>query len=169
MFPIVGDEWREYDGCYLCFDPNRSLIFRAGMTVIGLGPRWDQHERASRLTSQDTKWRNFYRKYPHVSVKDQCPDRDGTFEQLDQRVGLAVRKSDTRAVTELFPFTEIDNYRLKQLSYGPNRAGTQTDKQYKHICYMFELLFNIAIEQRKNTTQNPGCEWQLQWNREDGN
>ena len=161
VFPLVGDDWREYDGCYMCVDPNRALMFRAGTTVVGFGPRWSQHERASRLTNKDTMFRNLYQSYPHMLVRDQVPSRIGTFQQLEQRMALGVRKNNKEAVIKLFNFSELDNQRLSKLSLGNNQAGTLLDKQYKNICYLFELLYAVAIEQTKNTTQNPGCEWQL--------
>jgi hypothetical protein len=45
-----------------------------------------------------------------------------------------------------------------KLQYGLNQAGTLVDKQVKNICYLFELLYAIAIQPRDNTTQNQFCE-----------
>jgi hypothetical protein len=161
VYPLINEEWNEFNGCYLCCDPMRWIIFRSGMTVQGYGPRWKEHERASLLACVQTMWRNMYRKYPHQRVANTDPDRDGTFQDLQQRMALGVRKSDKKAVTELFDFSPLDMERLSKLQYGLNQAGTLVDKQYKNICYLFELLYAIAIRPRDNTTQNPGCEWQL--------
>jgi hypothetical protein len=137
------------------------ILFRSGMTVQGYGHRWKEHERASLLACVQTMWRNMYRKYPHQRVANTVPDRDGTFQDLQQRMALGVRKSDKKAVTEFFDFSPLDMEKLSKLQYGLNQAGTLVDKQYKNICYLFELLYAIAIRPRDNTTQNPGCEWQL--------
>jgi hypothetical protein len=106
-------------------------------------------------------WRNMYRKYPHQRVANTVPDRYGAFQDLQQRMALGVRKSDIKAVTELFDFSPLHMERLSKLQYGLNQAGTLVDNQYKNICYLFELLYATAIRPRDNTTQNPGCGWQL--------
>jgi hypothetical protein len=140
----------------------RWIIFRSGMTVQGYGPRWKEHERASLLACVQTMWRNMYQKNPHHRVANTVPDRDGTLQDLQQRmVALGVRKSDKKAVTDLFDFSPLDMERLSMLQYGLNQAGTLVDKQYKNSCYLFELLYAIAIRPRDYTSQNPGCEWQL--------
>jgi hypothetical protein len=103
------------------------------MTVQGYGPRWKEHEHASLLACVQTMWRSMYRKYPHQRVANTVPDRDGTFQDLQQRMALGVRKSDKKAVTELFAFSPLDMERPSTLQYGLNQAGTLIDKQNKNI------------------------------------
>jgi hypothetical protein len=147
VYPLINEEWNEFDGCYLCCNPMRWIIFRSGVTVQGYGPRWKEHEHASLLACVQTMWRNMYQKYPHQRVANTVPDRrDGTFQDLQQRMALGVRKSDKKAVTELFDFSPLDMVRLSKFQYGLNQAGTLVDQQYKNICHLFELLlYAIAI------------------------
>ena len=132
------------------------------MAEQGLLRRWKEHERASFLNDMGTKNRPKYQFFPYESVSDdKAPNKRGTFQQLEQRLGLGMKKSDRSKVLQLFQWTEIDEAHLNSLSYGDNRGGTLDFKKYKHICYMFELFFALAIEPSRNITENPTCEWQL--------
>jgi hypothetical protein len=121
-----------------------------------------EHERASRLMNDETKWRAFYRCFPNQSVASSVPDRMGTFDRIEQRMPLGFYKSDIKKVVELFKFSDLDTERLNKLSYGPSQAAPIDWKVYKHIVYMVELFYGLCLAPNINTTQNPGCEWQLQ-------
>jgi hypothetical protein len=52
---------------------------------------------------------------------------------------------------------------LTQLPYRSEGGGSLAFKKYKHVCFMFELFFAVALVEpsKKNITNNPTCEWQL--------
>ncbi|KAG7368977.1 hypothetical protein IV203_031720 [Nitzschia inconspicua] len=150
------------DGSYLTADTLRQLLIRAGFAEQGFNRSWVELCRASFLKDVGTRNRPQYQLSPHESVsEDQVPNRRGTFQQLEQRSGLGVRKADRARVLALFKWTEIDEAHLGKLLYGDGRAGTLDFKKYMHICFMFELFFAVALEPSRNITENPTCEWQL--------
>ncbi|KAG7368562.1 hypothetical protein IV203_031305 [Nitzschia inconspicua] len=163
VFPLIDEELGRMDGCYLIADILRWLLIRAGFVEQGFEKRWSEHRRASYLRDVGTRNKPQYQLFPHESVlEDQAPNRRGTFQQLEQQFGLGVRKADRARVILLFKWTEIDEAHLTNLSYGDGRAGTLEFKKYKHICFIFELFFAVALEPSRNITENPStCEWQL--------
>ncbi|KAG7368491.1 hypothetical protein IV203_031234 [Nitzschia inconspicua] len=147
VFPKMDEDIGAMDGSYLTADTLRQLLIRAGFAEQGFNRRWGEHRRASFLKDVGTRNRPQYQLFPHESVsEDQAPNRRGTFQQLEQRLGLGVRKADRARVLALFKWTEIDEAHLGKLSYGDGRAGTFDFKKYKHICFMFELFFAVALE-----------------------
>jgi hypothetical protein len=72
-----------------------------------------------------------------------------------------MRKCDADRILRLFKWTEIDEAMLTQLQYRSEGGGSLASKKYKHMCFMFELFFAVALEPSKNITNNPTCEWQL--------
>ena len=158
----MDEETGTLDGCYLTLDTLRDILLRAGMAERGKSRRWKEHERASLLKDESTKSRGSYYLYPHQNVpEDQAPNRRGTFQQLQQRSALGIKKTDRSRILELFQWSEIDEAHLSKLSYAESGAGTLEFKKYKHLCYMFELFFAVCLEPSKNVTENPTCEWQL--------
>lgn len=77
-------------------------------------------------------------------------------------VGLGFQRSKAKAIVECFEWDESELDALKELKM-PHRKDTLLDRQYKHICYLGETAFALAIELRKNVSGNPTCEWQLGW------
>ena len=62
----------------------------------------------------------------------------------------------------MFDWSEEELYGLSQLK-GVAIRDTLEDKKYKHMCYLFEAAYALAIEPRRNISGNPGCEWQLNY------
>jgi hypothetical protein len=76
-------------------------------------------------------------------------------------MAMGMRKCDADRILRLFNWTEIDEAMLTQLPYRSEGGGSLASKKYKHVCFMFELFFAVALEPSKNITNNPTCEWQL--------
>jgi hypothetical protein len=72
-----------------------------------------------------------------------------------------MRKCDADRILRLFNWTEIDEAMLTKLQYRSEGGGSLASKKYKHMCFMFELFFAVALQPSKNITNNPTCEWQL--------
>jgi hypothetical protein len=161
VFPVVADDLSSLDGCYLAEDTNKMKIIRAGATERGFRQRWSGHERAARLSDPNTKYRDLYQLYPHKQYTGSAPNKRGTFDMLKQRVGLGVSKANRATFVTMFQWTEWEEAHLGRLKYDDNHGSTLEFKKYKHLCYLFELFFNVAIEPKDNITQNPTCEWQL--------
>jgi hypothetical protein len=76
-------------------------------------------------------------------------------------MAMGMRKCDADRFLHLFNWTEIDEATLTQLPYRSEGGGSLASKKYELVCFMFELFFAVALEPRKNITNNPTCEWQL--------
>ena len=63
-------------------------------------------------------------------------------------------------ILNLFDWNGIENKELGCLKGNSNRQ-TIDDKKYRHLCYMFELAYALAIEPSKNISTSAGCEWQI--------
>jgi hypothetical protein len=152
VFPTVDSDNEKLDGCYLTLDTARG-------DLIALG---SEHLRASHLTDRNTRNRPQYQFYPHESVgDDEAPNRRGTVSQLQQKMAMGKRKCDADRILRLLNWTEIDEAMLTQLPYRSEGGESLASKKYKHVCFMFELFFAVALEPSKNITNNPTCEWQL--------
>jgi hypothetical protein len=116
--------------------------------------RWKEHERASRLTNDESKWRaSFYRCFPHESVVNSVPDRMDTFNRIAQRMAPGFyKKSEMKNVEESFNFSDLDIEKLNKVSYGPNEAEPFDWKVCKHIVYMVELFYRLCLAPYVNTT-----------------
>ena len=84
------------------------------------------------------------------------------FQDLSVRVGIGMKRSNICNITKLFEWNIIESHELEFLN-GNGKRQSQTDKEYRHLCYMFELAYALAIEPSKNISSNPGCEWQTQY------
>jgi hypothetical protein len=147
FFPTVDSDNEKLDGCYLTLDTVRGDLIRSGFAEQGLGLRWKEYLRASHLTDRNTaKDRPQYQFYPRASVgDDEAPNRRGTVCQLQQKLAMGMRKCDVERIMRLFNWTEIDEAMLTQLSYRIEGGGSLASKKYKHVCFMFELFFAVAL------------------------
>ena len=161
VYPKAEGELGSLDGCYLAEDSGRLCIIRSGMATKTFKKRWGEHVRTSLRASTETAYRNFYWFYPHQREAHNVPGRRGVFQQINQRVGLGMRRQDKAKVLSLFNWRQSVLGELKELKLGPNHVGSVSDKQYRHLCYMLESFYAIGIKDIENITQNPGCEWQL--------
>ena len=163
MFPCIVNAGstvetglEKLDGCYLFEDSKRKHLIRSGTTIAGFRNRFKAHERKSRDPD-----RALYHKYPHDTiVGDGTAMKVGTWSQLIQRMALGVKKGDRARLQALLPLHELDLVHLDKLKL-PGGVGTSGDKYYKHLCFMFETFYALCIRPSDNTTENPGCEWQL--------
>jgi hypothetical protein len=164
IFPLVDndpDGNSVWHGCYSTFDPDHHSLLRSGMTSQGFEKRWKQHVRASWLNDTNKKWRNIYMYYPHPGCDKKTEFKRGTFDQLQQRIAVGFDKNQKSSVVDLFDWTPEEESHLGNLSLGQEQGGTLIDKKLKHLCYMFESFYAVALRHQDNITQNPGCEWQL--------
>ena len=69
-------------------------------------------------------------------------------------------RDNLTSINTLFTWSDEELIGLNNLK-GVASRNTLADKKYKHICYLFELSYALAIECRRNISSNPGCEWQL--------
>ena len=106
----------------------------------------------------------FYSSYPHINCDEtNRPNQDdkmGTFQQLEQLIGIGMTRDKLTSINELFTWSDEELTGLNNLK-GVASRNTLADKKYKHICYLFELAYALAIESRRNISGNPSCEWQL--------
>jgi hypothetical protein len=157
----VGD-LANLDGSYVVEDSRRNEICRAGAAEMGFRTRWEGHTQSSKLLDPKYKKSAFYNCYPHENVVENTLNRKGTFQSLNQLVGVGFQRSKASQVLALF---EWDGYGLEELKklQGCKNRNELVDKQYRHIVYLLEASHALAIEPRKNISSNPSCEWQLRF------
>ena len=162
-FPLAtSDDFKDCDGNYVQEDSERGEFIRVGAACATFGKREPEHEAASRLESDATKSRRFYRSYPHKEARDMPSAPLGFYQQLKMRVGIAVEKSKMQEVVDLFDWDETELAELEKLpSRSPSSPDTLLFKQYRHLCYLFELMYAVAINPNRNITESTTCEWQL--------
>jgi hypothetical protein len=87
----------------------------------------------------------------------------GVWDDLDQVIGIALDHHQRQSIIDLFDWTETEKQCLSNLKEGAKGGISLLSKQYKHICYLFETCFAVAISPQMNVTMNPTREWQLKW------
>ena len=71
-------------------------------------------------------------------------------------------RSKIDAIINLFEWSEEENQQLKKLNWrGVALEDKKKNRQYKHLTYLFELAYTIAITPGQNRTSNPTGEWEL--------
>ena len=65
-------------------------------------------------------------------------------------------------IVSLFEWDDEELFELDKLK-GVNANDTIADKQYRHLCYLSESVYALAINSEMNISSNPGCEWQLRY------
>ena len=158
----------DIDGSYLVFDSNRKSIFRSGMTEVGLKRKWKERVNGSMRNNHTNRCSKFYKCYPNSNIQvDNIPDKDdslGTFQQLGQLIGIFISINELTSITKLFNWSPIEYEDLNSLQSATTK-NTLPDKKYRHLCYLFECAYALAIDPRCNISDNPGCEWQLKYYR----
>ena len=130
---------------------------------MGFKKRFKQHEVCSKLLRNEDRSSKFYSSYPHKDCLNKNQYRKGTFQDnLRQYVGVGFSRSKAREIVSLFDWTDKDKKELSHLSAAGGRTHLQ-DKQYRHLCYHFELIYGLEIKYEDNISSNPGCEWQLRY------
>ena len=154
------------DGNYLVYDNKRHSIFRSGMAEVGMSRRWKEHVSGSMRSSHVNRASKFYKCYPNSGAEeDNMPTKDdrlGTFQQLEQLIGIGIRREQLTDVVGLFEWTRVECDELSLLQSAATRNELE-DKKYRHLCYLFECAYALSIEPRRNISVNPGCEWQLKY------
>ena len=84
----------------------------------------------------------------------------GNFEQLQQLVGIDFRRDLMAEITAWFSWSAYEVEQLVLLAGVGGMASLQ-DKQYRHLCYVFENAYALSLDQDSNISSNPGFEWQL--------
>ena len=62
------------------------------------------------------------------------------------------------SVVELFDCSAVELNELRHLVASEQRK-IDVETKYRHSCCMFEMTYALAIEPRRNSSSNPGCEW----------
>ena len=158
------NDTEDYDGSYIVLDGKRFSFIRAGAAATGMMKRWKEHIQSSKRISDIDRKSRFYSSYPSLECENEnlpCDDEIlGNFSQLQQCIGIGFGALDSREVVGLFTWTQEEISALSSLkSFGTN--ATMIDKQYRHICYLCEAMYALSINQDRNISSNPGCEWQL--------
>ena len=84
----------------------------------------------------------------------------GTFIQLEQLIGIGLRKDSLEDIVNQFEWSNVELKGLSNLCGSGSRTSL-IQKKYRHLCYLFESAYALVIEQRINISGNPGFEWQL--------
>ena len=166
-FNSSDSESLEYDpdGSYIVYDKNREVFIRAGAAIMGIIKRWREHVSASMLTNDASRKSVLYKSYPNSRcTEDDLPlvKRKGEFEQLEQLIGISFDRRKMEKIVSLFEWNDEELFELNKLK-GLNPKDTIIDKQYRHICYLTESVYALAISNSMNISSNPGFEWQLRY------
>ena len=160
------DEWKRQEGAYVVRDPCRGVFNRSGTAEVGLVKRWREHVSASKRSTPSDKNSVFYSAYCHPNTteanKPSIKSRKGNFLQLEQIVAASFNRDKANCVVSLFNWSESENKQLNKLTVTAIR-NTLENGQYKHMCYMIESVYALAIAPNENLSSNPGCEWQLKY------
>ena len=151
----------DYDGNYLSFDGKRRLHFRSGTAEVGRKRRCKEFVTASMRTQHVNRSSKLYSSYPHLNCEDvNMPSQDvilGNFQQIEQLIRIGIERKNLTVINNLFDWTVEEIYGLSQLK-GFAIRDTSEDEKYKYVCYLFEAVYVLAIEPRRNISGNPGCE-----------
>ena len=116
------------------------------------------------MTIANTKIRQQTLDYPRQDVAGDVEGRRGSFEDLIQICCMGFERSKTDSILGLFEWTKDENHHLKKLAWrGSNIEGTLKNRQYRHLTYLFELAYTLAIAPAQNRTNNPTGEWELKY------
>ena len=62
----------------------------------------------------------------------------------------------------MFDWSVEEEYKIANLK-GVNTRDSIADKKYRHICYLCESVYALAVSNELNISTNPGFEWQLRY------
>ena len=162
----IDDEQKQQEGAYVECDPCQGAFIRSRNTEVGLVKRWRQHVSASKRSTLSDKNSLLYSSYcyPNTTEVNKPPyrSRNGNFIQLDQTVAVEFKQYKAKYVVSSFNWSDSENKKLNKLTV-PAIRNTLENRQYKHVCYMIESVYALAIAPSKNLSSNPGCEWQLKY------
>jgi len=163
---ITTDNENDPDGSYLHYDMGRENYIRSGAAVAGIKKRGKEHLSASMLTTETNKKRDLYVSYPNPNcLQINLPElnrRKGDYGQLEQLMGIGFNRTDKKDLVRMFEWNAEELYEIKKLS-GLNKKDSMEDKRYRHICYLCESVYALAVRNQMNISSNPGFEWQLRF------
>ena len=73
----------------------------------------------------------------------------GNPQQLEQSIGIGMKKENLTSVIDLFAWLDVEVSELTALKGAVSRNNLEM-KEYRHICYLFECAYTLAIETRRN-------------------
>ena len=76
-------------------------------------------------------------------------------------VGIGFQSTKKQKIVDLFEWEEFETKHLANLKSVGDNGDSLVAKQYRHICYLCELIYGVCIDLDGNISSNPGCEWQL--------
>lgn len=164
-FLVVTTERDHWDGAYGGRDETRGETNRIGASHAGLGVRWKEgHAKYAAKKVATSKLRRQAREYPMQNIAGDAAGRRGTFEDLTQICCLGMERSKIDSIINLFEWTDEENNHLQQLPWkGSSIEGSLKNRQYRHLTYLFELTYTLAIVPGQNHTDNPTSEWELNY------
>jgi hypothetical protein len=89
----------------------------------------------------------------------------GTFQDLRQLVAIGIEREKKSDILGLFKWNKEELDMLSTLPLPSAIHQGIEHKQYKHIVYFLETVYALAISPEHNLSENPGCEWQLNYSR----
>ena len=159
----IEDGNSECDGNYVVVDTKRSSVIRSGAAEVGILRRWKEHRAASMLTEHNNRTNKLYSSYPNDQVvnKDLLSSSNvkGRFQHLSVRLGIGMKRNMMDDLVNMFTWNNVEINELTMLQGNGNRQSLSA-KKYRHLCYMFELAYALAIDPNKNISLSAGCEWQ---------
>ena len=134
---------------------------------MGIKKRWKQHVLASMLINEANRRSLLYVSYlnskcAEINLPSAKRQRRGEFEQLEQLFEITFYQRKMDKIVSLFKWDDEELFELDKLK-GVNTNDTITDKQYRHVCYLTESVYALAINSTMNISSNPGYEWQLRY------
>ena len=160
----IHDANSECDGNYVVVDTERSSVIRSGAAEVGILRRWKEHRAASMLIDHSNRTNKFYSSYPNALVTNKdllsASNVKGRFQHLSVRLGIGMKRNMKTELVKLFDWNYVETNELTMLNGNGNRKSMD-DKKYRHLCYMFELAYALAIDPNKNVSSSAGCEWQM--------
>ena len=160
----IHDANSECDGNYVVVDTERSSVIRSGAAEVGILRRWKEHRAASMLIDHSNRTNKFYSSYPNALVTNKdllsASNVKGMFQHLSVRLGIGMKRNMKTELVKLFDWNYVETNELTMLNGNGNRKSMD-DKKYRHLCYMFELAYALAIDPNKNVSSSAGCEWQM--------
>ena len=70
-------------------------------------------------------------------------------------VGVGFVRDKALVLSELFPPDITTREHIMRLS-GTGNRNDFVDKWYRHLCYCFECVYALMIDERANISSNPG-------------
>ena len=151
------------DGNYVVLDCKRQSFIRSGCAEMGMVKRWKEHVSASKLSSVSSQNSVLYMSYPHNETNPSNVSGSmcrGEFQQLMQMYGVGFKRSSIKDIVKMFEGDKRSKEHVDRLTGVGIRISFE-DKWYRHICYCFECVYALMLDESCNISSNPGFEWQL--------